>query len=271
MTRLAVLTFLAASCGSPQSQVAAPAASGTGAEASSGVGSPALRAVSPALRAVVDSPDRTVKDRELDAGRHPAELFAFAGVTPGMRVADLQAGLGYTTELLARAVGPDGVVYSQNNKFVVERFAAKPWAERLTKPALKNVVRVDRELDDPLPSDAKNLDAVFLVLFYHDAVWMGADREKMNRAVFASLRQGGEYIVVDHSAKDGSGLSDVKTLHRIDEHAVVDEITHAGFRLADKGDFLHNASDTRDWNDSPMAAGERRGKSDRFVLKFVRP
>jgi len=266
MTRLALLMFLAAACGGQQSPVAAPASGPEPTPAAS-----ASASMPSALRAVVESPDRTANDRELDAGRHPVELLAFAGVAPGMRVADLQASRGYTTELLARTVGPGGVVYSQNNKFVVEHYAAKPWAERLAKPALKNVVRVDRELDDPLPSDAKNLDAVFLVLSYHDTVWMGADREKMNRAVLASLKPGGEYIVVDHSAKEGRGLGDVKTLHRIEEQAVVEEIVRAGFRLAGKGDFLRSASDTRDWNDSPTAAGERRGTSDRFVLKFVRP
>jgi predicted methyltransferase len=227
--------------------------------------------VTAAIARVVGAPDRAEKDRELDAGRHPAELLAFAAIGPGMHVADVGAGLGYTTELLARAVGPTGVVYSQNSKFVIERFAAKPWGERLAKPALKNVVRVERDGDDPLPPDAKNLDAVLMVLVYHDAVWMGVDRDKLNRAVWAALKPGGEYVVVDHSAKDGSGLGDVKTYHRIDEHAVVDEVTRAGFRLAEVGDFLRNPADTRDWNDAPMAAGDRRGKSDRFVLKFVKP
>jgi predicted methyltransferase len=141
----------------------------------------------------------------------------------------------------------------------------------LAKPALKNVVRVDREFEDPLPADAKNLDAVFVVLFYHDTVWMGADRDKMNRAVFAALKPGGRYIVVDHSAKDGSGVNDVKSLHRIEERVVVDEVTRAGFHLAAVGDFLRNPSDMRDWNDSPMAVADRRGKSDRFVLKFDEP
>ena len=146
---------------------------------------------------IVDAPDRSDQDRALDPGRHPLELLAFAGIKPGMHVADLQAGGGYTTEILARAVGPGGVVYSQNNKFVASR-AEKPWSERLAKPALANVKRVDRELGDPLPPQAHDLDAVFLVLFYHDAVWMGADLDKMNRAIFAALKPGGEYIVVDH-------------------------------------------------------------------------
>jgi predicted methyltransferase len=226
--------------------------------------------VPPSIRAIVEAGDRSDQDREIDAGRHPGELLAFAAVAPGMRVAEIVAGGGYTTELLARAVGPTGTVYSENTKFIVDHFAAKPWGERLAKPALKNVVRVVRDLDDPLPPDAKGLDAVFVVLVYHDAVWMGADRDKLNRAVFAALKPGGELVVVDHSAKDGTGLSDVKTLHRIDEHAVIEEVERAGFHLAAEADFLRNASDARDWNDSPKAAAERRGKSDRFVLKFVK-
>ncbi len=187
-----------------------------------------------------------------------------------MHVAELFAGTGYTSEVLARAVGPSGVVYAENNKFVLDRFAAKPWGERLAKPVMKNVVRADRELDDPLPPEAKNLDAVFFVLSYHDSVWMGTDREKMNKAILAALKPGGEYVIVDHSAKDGAGLADVKTLHRIEKGAVVAEVTRAGFKLSKEGDFLRNPSDAHDWNDSPMVAADRRGKSDRFVLAFVR-
>jgi predicted methyltransferase len=223
------------------------------------------------IRSVVSSPDRSEADRALDAGRHPAQMLAFFEIAPGMRVADLGAGGGYTTELLARTVGPDGAVFGQNSKFILERFAEKPWSERLAKPEMKRVVRVDREFDDPLPPEAKDLDAVFIVLFYHDTVWQETDREKMNRAVFQALEPGGIYAVVDHSARAGTGLDDVQTLHRIDESVVKKEIEAAGFQLAAEADFLRNPADTRDWNDSPSAAKERRGTSDRFVLKFVKP
>jgi predicted methyltransferase len=124
----------------------------------------------------VSAPDRTPDDRALDAGRKPAELLAFAGIRPGMRVAELGAGGGYTTELLARAVGPTGTVYAQNNRLILDRFAEKPWSARLTRPVMANVVRVDREFDDPLPPAASNLDAVVIILFYHDLFWMGAVR-----------------------------------------------------------------------------------------------
>ena len=220
---------------------------------------------------VVDAPDRSAGDRALDAGRKPAELLAFAGVRPGMHIAELGAGGGYTTELLARAVGPTGTVYGQNNRLILDRFAEKPWSARLTKPEMRKVVRVDREFDDPLPPDARNLDAVVIVLFYHDLVWMGTDRAHMNREVYDHLRPGGLYIVVDHSARAGSGSGDVQTLHRIEESVVRDEIERAGFRLVRTADFLRNPGDTRDWNDSPRVAGERRGTSDRFVLAFVKP
>jgi predicted methyltransferase len=219
---------------------------------------------------VVAAADRSEADRALDAGRKPAELLAFLGVRPGMRVADLAAGGGYTTELLARAVGDTGKVYGQNTKFILG-FAEQPWSERLTRPVMKNVVRIDSEFDEPLPANVKDLDLVTLVLFYHDTVWLETDRPRMNRNIFGALKPGGFFVVVDHSSKAGEGLSVVKTLHRIEESVVKAEVTQAGFVLDAEADFLRVADDTRDWSASPRTAGERRGHSDRFVLRFKKP
>ena len=147
------------------------------------------------------------EDRALDAGRDPARTLAFFGIAPGMRVAEIGAGGGYTTELLVRVVGPQGRVYGQNSPFILARVAQAPWTARLAKPVMKNVVRLDREFDDPFPADLRNLDAVLIVLLYHDTVWMKVDRARMNRAVFDALEPGGVYGIVDHSAKPGSGLA----------------------------------------------------------------
>jgi predicted methyltransferase len=224
-----------------------------------------------ALQAVVDAADRSADDKALDAGRHPAELLAFLDLKPGMRVAEMGAGGGYTTELLSRAVGKGGKVWAENPGFFV-KFVDKPLGERLAKPVNKNVVvRVDKELETPLPADAKGLDAVVSVLIYHDTVWLGTDRDKMNKAIFDSLRHGGEYVIVDHSSLEGRGTQDAKTLHRIDELSVIREVEKAGFHHVGDGDFLRNPADTRDWSDSPREAAERRGTSDRFVAKFVKP
>lgn len=221
--------------------------------------------------AAVAATDRSEEDRALDAGRQPRKMLEFFGIAPKMKVAELGAGRGYTTELLARVVGPEGKVYGQNNKFILERFAEGPWSERLKKPVMSNVTRLDTEFDAPFPADVSNLDAVLNVLFYHDTVWMKVDRAKMNAAIFAALKPGGIYGIVDHSAREGDGVTQAQKLHRIEEATVRAEVEKAGFTLVETADFLRNPDDPRDWNASPSKAGDRRGTSDRFVLKFEKP
>lgn len=223
------------------------------------------------VNAVVTAADRSPEDRALDAGRKPVELLAFLGIQSGWRIADLGAGGGYTTELLKRAVGSEGVVYGQNSKKMLEMFLEKPWSARLAKPVMNGVVRLDRDFDDPFPDGLRPLDAVTMVLFYHDTVWLGVNREAMNKAVFAALKPGGVFVIVDHSARPEDGAKVTDTFHRIAEDVVKSEVLAAGFVLDGHADFLRNRDDTRDWNDSPRAAGERRGTSDRFVLRFRKP
>jgi alanyl aminopeptidase len=199
-------------------------------------------------------------------------MLEFLGVRPGMKVEDLGAGPGYTTELLARAVGPSGTVYMQNDPRWLS-FLKDALAERFTHPVMKSVVRADIPFDDPIPPEAKDLDLVVMNVIYHDVVNMPVDRVRMNRVIFNALRPGGAYVVIDSSAKDGSGLSATQTLHRIDESVVKEEVQKAGFQLAAEGNFLRNPDDPRDWNASPGAATKlgKRGQSDRFALKFIRP
>ncbi len=220
--------------------------------------------------AMVAESDRADADKALDEGRRPVQFLEFARVQPGMRVAELAAGSGYTTELLARAVAPTGKVYAQNPELFV-KFVGESWPQRLARPVNQNVVRVDREMESPMPPEAKDLDVVIANLVYHDFVWMGVDRTTMNRAVFASLKQGGTFLVIDHSAAKGHGVDDVKTLHRIEDETIIAELTQAGFKLENRGEFLRNPEDIRDWSTSPSAAGEKRGRSDRFALRFTRP
>ncbi len=215
------------------------------------------------------APDRTDEDRKNDETRKPLELLRLLEIKRGAKALDIGAGGGYTTELLARAVGPTGTVYSQNNKMFHETFKdmSAAYTARLATPANKNVVKVERELDDPIPPEARDLDVAINAFLYHDTVWLGTDREKMNKAIFSALKPGGIYVILDHSGRDGSGITEVKSLHRIEEKVVVDEITKAGFQLARKGDFLRNPADPRDAN----VFGPLRGKTDRFVLVFQKP
>jgi predicted methyltransferase len=264
-----LLATVLAGCASAGSSVP-PAAAPPDLGAVQADDAPTQHAPSEAYAALVAAPDRSDDDRKLDAGRHPAELLAFVGAAPGARVAELAAGSGYTTELLARAVGSAGHVYAQNSRWILERFAEKPFSARLEKPVMANVTRLDRDFESPFPDDVRELDAVVDVLFYHDTFWLGVDRDAMNRAVFAALKPGGVYVVIDHSGRAGTGDTEVKTLHRVEEQLVRDEILRAGFKLLEEGAFLKNPEDARDWSASPREAGELRGTSDRFALKFVK-
>ncbi len=228
-------------------------------------------AILPNVRAAVDATDRAADDRALDAGRRPDVVFSFFGVKPGMKVADLAAGGGYTTELLVRSVGPTGKVWGQNSPELLAKFLEKPWSGRLAKPVNAGIVNAPRAFEEPLPEDAKDLDAVIMVLFYHDLYWIGSDRAKMNASIMKALKPGGIFGVVDHSGRAGTGSSEAATLHRIEEKVLVEDITKAGFKLVEATDALREPGDTRDWNASPKAAGEKRGHSDRFVLKFQKP
>jgi predicted methyltransferase len=226
--------------------------------------------VSDAIRAVVGAKDRTDEDRKLDAGRHPAELLAFLGAAPGQRIVEIGSYQGYTAELLGRAVAPTGKVYAQDPASF-SKFTTKVWEQRKANPAMKNIVHIDRPFDSPVPEGAKDLDAVVCGLFYHDMVWLKIDRAKMNGVVFKALKPGGVYFIYDHSAREGSGVADAKTFHRIEEKVLRSEVESAGFKLAATASFLRHPDDKRDWDASDEAPPDLRGTSDRFVLKFVKP
>ena len=212
------------------------------------------------LEAVLANPVRTERDRGMDASRHPVELLQFAHVRAGMRVLDVATGAGYTSQLLALAVGPTGKVWAQ---------APNPGAalnERMTAHPQANLIVVKRPFDDPVPPDAPPLDLVTLVLNYHDISYLPVDRDAMNRKIFAALKPGGRYVIVDHSAQAGTGISAGKTLHRIDEAFVVAEVQRAGFVLDREAAFMRNAADRRD-----ESSGRIKEPSDRFVLRFAKP
>lgn len=221
---------------------------------------------SPEAQAIVDAADRTEADRKTDARRRPAELLTFLEVGPGMKVADLAAGGGYTTELLVRAVGQQGTVFAQNNAFTLERFVKESWPARLEREVMANVVRVDAEYDAPLPPEATGLDLVTIVFSYHDIIAQGHDPAPFNAAVFAALAPGGRYVILDHSAAPGTPASEAKALHRIDEAVVVEQVLAAGFTQGRTSDFLRDPSD-----DLSAVSYEIGFETDRFALEFVKP
>ena len=212
----------------------------------------------PDYASILSHGERPAAERDLDATRKPAEVLSFYGVKRGDKVADIYAARGYYTAILSQAVGPEGVVYSVNPT------TRQEINDRWKKSEYANVRTIDGPITTvALPQDA-SLDFVLIHLNYHD-IPIG-DRSAMNNRIFASLKRGGTYGVVDHSAKDGSGNEAIKTFHRIDKLQVIQEVTGAGFKLAKEGNMLRKPEDTRDFNVNKV-----RNKDDRFVLAFVKP
>ena len=278
-------------CRAAWTAVIASAALSLGACSTAGAGAGALSP--PRIAEVIASPDRSAADRSNDQRRKPAQLLAFIGIRPGMVALDISAGGGYTTELLARAVGPAGRVYGQSAARIARPPPAQPEgaaapaasaalapagnaprpaptgvAARAQKPGLGHIVAVVQPFENPLPPDvpASTLDLATLMFNYHDLGHMGVDRAQMNRAVFAALKPGGVYVIADHSGRSGTGISEAGTLHRIEESFLRAEVERAGFRWQASGDFLRNPNDPRDQN-TPNPPQPK----DDFVLKFIKP
>jgi predicted methyltransferase len=220
----------------------------------------------PDYQAIVAAPDRSDADRQSDQRREPAKTLAFTGVRDGMKVLDMEANAGYSTELLARAVGPTGMVWAQDPPAIIERFVKDKFDNRAKGPAMKNVVHVIREFEDPIPPDVSNLDMITFFYAYHDVTYMPVDRARMNAKMFAALRPGGYLIIADHSAKPSEGTTVAKTLHRIEEATLRQEIEAAGFKLVAEGDFLRHPEDPRDDKVFKPAV-----PVDNFILKYQKP
>jgi predicted methyltransferase len=211
-------------------------------------------------KAAIAHPARTDDDRKGDAKRKPAEFLAFAKVRPGMKVLDVSAGAGATSALLAAAVGPGGGVWAQTDK------ASPKLDARLGAAPMANLHPVVAPFDNPIPASVTGFDLVTINMSYHDIVNTPTDRAAMNKRLYEALKPGGTVVIIDNAAKAGSGLSATKTLHRIEDAAVIAEMTQAGFALDGRSDYLHVADDPRE-----LPFFKMEGKpDDKFALRFVK-
>ncbi len=175
------------------------------------------------------------------------------------------AGGGYSTELRARAVAPNGKVYGQ---FPADGFqkAIDNFNARLKTPAMSDAAADFRPFDDPIAPDMPPLDLITFLFYYHDTTYMTVDRAAMDRKMFAALKPGGYLVLADHSAAPGADISVGKSLHRIDEAIVRKELEAAGFKFVAEGDFWRVPGDTRDFSSNRPPS-----PVDAFVLKYQKP
>jgi predicted methyltransferase len=219
--------------------------------------------------AALTQPARPASDKQRDALDHPAELLRLAGIAPGTHVADVLAGGGYYSELLSYIVGPSGKVLLINNA------AYDAWSDglnaRLAANRLPNVEHLTVDLNH-MNLPAHSLDAVLLIKVYHDLYWVSSKDEwpainvdSVLTQLARALKPGGKLLLVDHSAKAGTGASAATPLHRIDEAYAIKDFEAHGFKVAAKSDLLRRADDARD---QLTYKGPMVGKTDRFVVIF---
>lgn len=223
-----------------------------------------------AVIAAVNNADRPEQERARDANRKPQEVLLFAGVKPGMTVVDLNSAAGYYTELLSHVVGDEGKVYAHNGAVYwafMQKKAPARYAQRLG-----NVTPLNED-DEAINLPENSVDAVMSVLAYHDYFFAHEAREKPEdmdailASIYKSLKPGGSFVVVDHEAPEGTGAEMGDKIHRINSDFVKKQVTAAGFKVAGESDVLANPAD--DNAESPFRP-EFRGKTDRFIIKFVK-
>ena len=220
----------------------------------------------PIAKAVAD-PARPADNRKADALRKPAETLAFAGVRPGMVVGEFYPGGGYFTRMLSDVVGPTGHVYGIEN----DRWKGAVEANRaLLAEGKWNNVSMDVQPFGTVKFP-KPLDMAWITQNYHDlkiAKYGVVDTLAFDRAVFAALKPGGAFFILDHQGVPGLTDAQIEKLHRINRDQVIKEVTAAGFKLAGEGKFLRRPGDD---HSKPIFDASIRGKTDQYALKFVKP
>ena len=213
---------------------------------------PTSQVIEPRVRDAVGESGRDPRHLALDAERNPEAALALARVTSGMRVLEWAGGSGYFTELLARAVGPDGRVFvtGLNDRALVKR--------------LGNVVPVSNGIQE-IPDEG--IDLVFTHAHYHQLVAQRVDRQAWLRAAHRVLQLGGSLVVIDHAAIEGSGGRDAARLQRVDEQLVRREALRSGFLFEEASDAFRRPMD-----DPRRAVRDTapHGGPGLFALRFVR-
>ena len=214
---------------------------------------------------------RPAGDVQRDQIDHPAEVLRLSGIHPPMVVADFLAADGYYSELLSYLVGPQGRVYLLNND-AYDKWSENQWQGRIER--LPNVTHQTITVEH-LGLPARSLDAIILIKVYHDLYWhpqegpwpKDIDPDAVLTGISRVVKPGGILLLVDHSARPGTGSADAGTLHRIDEQYARRDFEKHGFELVDTSDVLRRPDDPRELI---TYKGEMVGKTDRFVLLFRR-
>lgn len=233
---------------------------------------PATKAasVSAYISKAIADPARAA-DRKDDARRQMAAVMVFTGLKPGDSVVELDPGRGYWTRVFSQIVGPKGHVYTvwPNETMKYSAKSLANWKELVKTPHYANVSLLEQPA--AMLSVPHKVDVVFTAQNYHDYhdPFMGpVDMHAFDKQVFEALKPGGVFVIIDHMAPPGSGVSDTNTLHRIDPAVVKQEVESAGFVFDGSSDALLNPNDPLT---IPVFDKSIRGHTSQFIYRFRKP
>ncbi|HEX8644137.1 MAG TPA: methyltransferase domain-containing protein [Allosphingosinicella sp.] len=226
------------------------------------------------LRTAVAAPVRPQPAVQLDEVRRPAEVLRFLGLRRGDRVLDYFTGTGYYAEIMARAVGPQGVVVGWNGASFMRNERVRTALGEVRERNRNTAFFATPTTAIAFPSES--FDFVMLHLVYHDAYWESVqfglpriDPNSVVQAVWNATRPGGTVAVIDHiAAPGGDTRAVVEATHRIDPAVVRADFERAGFVLEAQSELLRNREDNYATN---VFDASIRGRTDRFVYRFRKP
>lgn len=211
---------------------------------------------------------RMSEDAADDARRMPLEVLAFAGIEEGMIILEMEAGGGYYTEIMSRAVGSNGRVIRQNPPAINSFFSEEADA-RLANNRLTNVDSSLVNFDD-LEAEDNSIDMVTWILGPHE-LWFSPGGENLGDPedtfveIARVLKPGGVFLTIDHNAASDSDTDIGGSLHRIYEGHIVDLAEGAGLTLLRSSNLHSNENDPLDIGVFDPAI---QGRTDKFVLLY---
>ena len=244
------------------------------------------------LAAAIASPTRTPRFVARDVYRHPLETLRFFRLRADQTVVEIWPGSGWYMEILAPFLRDRGKYYAAIAAPDVAGASQedKDDAMRLRKriaddPARFGKVSVTAYRPPQLTEICPPGTADLVLTFRNVHNWMeGGDPQAQFDAFFKALKPGGVLGVVEHRAKPGTSLEDMRKSGYVDEAYVKKLAATAGFKFDAESSINNNPKDTKDYpegvwtlpptlelRDKDRAKYLAIGESDRMTLRFVKP
>lgn len=226
--------------------------------------------IDPKVEAALADESRPATDRMRDENRLPLETLNFFGLKDDMRVLELLPGGGWYTRVLAPVLADNGKLYvALRTDTVSERVLTSPGFDQVeVLTTSDNIRRPEGErlyLVDDFEFSVSEVDMVVTFRNLHN--FGASGRETINRQVFATLKSGGLYGVIDHTARHMEPAND-ENRRRVDPVLVIKEMLTAGFEFVDYTDLHFRADDELEYEVGRRSVS---GNTDRFTLLFRKP